>query len=220
MTPYDSWPGGSGVPSDSEDAPTGGRAPSAFYRTIVVDPPWRYTQHATERTGGGASAEHQYATMTTDEIATLPVAASAAPNAHLYLWVTNPVLVDARPTIRGRLSAFDLVHAWGFEPKTLLTWHKLGPPGLGFYFRGDTEHVIFATRGDAGILPALRESNHFAAPKGRHSAKPDRFYELVERVSPGPYLELFARRRRYGWDVWGNEAPEFAASQSEMGLVG
>ena len=98
------------------------------------------------------------------------------------------------------------------------TWQKLGAPGLGWYFRGATEHVLFGVRGKARIPAHLRESNHFAAPRTVHSAKPDRFYELVERVCPGPYLELFARRRRYGWDVWGNEAPEFAASQAEMGL--
>ena len=100
-----------------------------------------------------------------------------------------------------------------------LTWHKLGQLGMGYYFRGDTEHVIFAVRGKAPIPPALRVSNHFAARKSRHSAKPDRFYELVERVSPEPRLELFARRRRYGWDVWGDQAPEQQASQAPMGLV-
>lgn len=81
------------------------------------------------------------------------------------------------------------------------------------------EHVLFGVKGRLPIAPAIRESNHFAAPRTRHSEKPDRFYEMVERVSPGPYLELFARRRRYGWDVWGNEAPTAAASQAEMGLL-
>jgi N6-adenosine-specific RNA methylase IME4 len=186
------------------------------YRTIVLDPPWRYTQVPTVRSGSGVSAEHQYPTMTTEEIAALPVADRAADRAHLYLWVTNPVLLGARPSIRGHIEPLEIVRAWGFEPKALLTWHKLGILGLGFYFRGDTEHVIFATRGELGIAAADRVSNHFAAARGRHSEKPDRFYEIVERVSPGPYLELFARRRRVGWDVWGNEAPEFGSTQVPM----
>jgi N6-adenosine-specific RNA methylase IME4 len=188
------------------------------YRTVVIDPPWRYTQKPPDKTGSGVSAEHQYETMTTEQIAALPVAEQAADEAELYLWVTNPVLIGARPSIRGYLEPVEVVRQWGFEPKTMLTWHKLGILGLGFYFRGDTEHVIYATRGTIQIPPAIRQSNHFAAARTGHSAKPDRFYELVERVSPGPYLEMFARRRRYGWDVWGNEAPEFAASQAEMGL--
>lgn len=186
------------------------------YRTIVADPPWRYTKSPTPRLSGGSAAEHQYPTMDSDEIAALLDPSLIDDQAHLYLWVTNPVLLDMRVEIRGRSSALDIVRAWGFEPAALLTWHKLGPMGLGFYFRGDTEHVIFATRGGLGIPPSMRVSNHFAAKKGRHSVKPDRFYEIVEKVSPGPYLELFARRRRYGWDVWGNEAPTASASQAVM----
>ncbi len=179
-----------------------------LYRTIVADPPWRYS-NGTVPQGG---VEHQYGTMAPEDIIALPVAGLAAPDAHLYLWVTNLHLREGRP--------FEILDAWGFRYVTLLTWHKLGPIGLGYYFRGETEHVLFGVKGRSPIEPRLRERNHFAASKGRHSEKPDRFYELVERVSPGPYLELFARRRRYGWDVWGNEAPEFAASQAEMGLVG
>jgi N6-adenosine-specific RNA methylase IME4 len=191
------------------------------YRTLVADPPWRYTARPTARRAGrrGASAEHLYATMRTEEIAALPVAAMAASDAHLYLWVTNPVLMGLRPAIRGRMSALDVVAAWGFEPITLLTWHKLTEGGLGWYFRGATEHVIFAIRGNAAIPSGLRVSNHFAARRTEHSSKPDRFYEIVERVSPEPRIELFARRRRFGWDAWGIEAPTEQASQATMGLV-
>jgi len=177
------------------------------YRTIVADPPWRYDANIAP----AKDFELQYPSMSTADIRALPVARMASVNAHLYLWVTNLKIHEAR--------AFEIVEEWGFRYVTMLTWHKLGSPGMGWYFRGDTEHVLFGVRGTAPIPPALRESNHFAASKGRHSAKPDRFYELVERVSPEPRLELFARRRRFGWDVWGNEAPEFAASQAEMGLA-
>jgi N6-adenosine-specific RNA methylase IME4 len=195
------------------------------YRTIVADPPWRYsnargTQTRSARGRRAVTAEDNYPTMTNEEIAALPVREWADDAAHLYLWVTNPRLYGGR----GRkgdgaaIEPIDIMEAWGFEYVTCLTWVKLGAPGLGFYFRGMTEHVLFGVRGGLTIPTDARESNVITAPRGRHSEKPDRFYELVERVSPGPYLEMFARRRRYGWDVWGNEAPEEAASQAEMGL--
>lgn len=185
------------------------------YRTIVADPPWRYrTVGITTRTRGDGTynpeAERNYPTMAVDEIAALPVADWADANAHLYLWVTNPILPAALP----------IVEAWGFRYVTLLTWRKLGTLGMGYYFRGDTEHVIFAVRGKAPIPAPVRARNWFAARKTGHSRKPDLFYEMVERVSPDPRLEMFARRRRYGWDAWGNEAPTEAASQSVLGLVG
>jgi N6-adenosine-specific RNA methylase IME4 len=195
------------------------------YRTIVADPPWRYTSSdivtrgkaktASVETRKIRAAENHYPTMGNEEIAALPVNEWADDSAHLYLWVTNPRLFRGRFE---KMGPVDIIDAWGFEYVTLLTWHKLGAPGMGFYFRGDTEHVIFAKRGKAPIDPAIRVSNFIAAPRTHHSAKPDRFYEIVERVSPEPRLELFARRRRYGWDVWGDEAPTEQASQAEMGL--
>lgn len=176
------------------------------YGTIVADPPWRYTQSPSERTGAGVSAEHHYDTLTTDDIAALDIAARAARDAHLYLWVTNPVLLGMRPTIMGRTAPADVARAWGFEPKALLTWVKGDGSGMGWFFRGDTEHVIFAVRGEAPIPANRRLSNVFYAPRSRHSAKPDSFLDRVEQVSPGPFLELFARRARFGWDFWGDES--------------
>ena len=184
------------------------------YRTIVADPPWRYstTRGITTRTRGDGTynpeAERNYPTMTVDELCAMPIGEQVAAEAHLYLWVTNPMLPVA----------FPIIEAWGFRYVTMLTWRKLGTLGMGYYFRGDTEHVLFGVRGKAPIPAAMRPRNWFAASKTGHSRKPDLFYEMVERVSPEPRLELFARRRRYGWDVWGNEAPEEAASQAEMGL--
>ena len=178
------------------------------YATIVADPPWRYSATG-ERVKGrmkgrGGGAERHYETLTMDEIAALPVASLAADQAHLYLWVTNPKMF-AGP--------IEIVKAWGFTYMTTLTWVKTGAPGLGFYFRGMTEHVLFATRGGLGIEPARRETNVITAPRGRHSAKPTEFYEKVERVSPAPRLELFARAPRPGWHVWGNEV------ESDVDLV-
>lgn len=178
------------------------------FATIVADPPWRYTKNPTElRSGGrGASAEHVYPTMRTEEIAALPVASWVAENAHLYVWVTNPVLVGTRSSIRGETTPSEIVRAWGFEPMTLLTWHKEGPLGMGFYWRGQTEHVIFAVRGKMPIPPESRLRNLFTAPRRGHSEKPDLFLDLVEQVSPGPYLEMFSRRARFGWQTWGDQA--------------
>lgn len=177
------------------------------YRTIVADPPWQYrqTKGITTRTSHGtAFAEANYPTMTNAEIAELPVADLTAKDAHLYMWVTNPKLYGDR---KGGPNPAEIMAAWGFEYITLLTWiKKPGALGMGFYFRGETEHVLFGKRGNAPIPTERREVNWFFAAKHRHSEKPDAFMDLVERVSRGPYLELFSRRGRFGWDTWGNEA--------------
>lgn len=179
------------------------------YRTIVADPPWRYTVMKGMPTRGShpSSAEAQYDTMPMQAIADLPVADLAEDNAHLYLWVTNPVLSEQR--LHGGPNVCAIARAWGFEPKTVLTWVKNeNGAGMGFFFRGDTEHVLFCVRGTLPIAPATRASTVFRGKRGRHSQKPEAFLDLVERVSPGPYLELFARRNRFGWDTWGNESIE------------
>lgn len=159
---------------------------AALYSAIVIDPPWKYGNTSTR----GAAEDH-YGTMTMDELAemTLP----AADNCHLYLWVTNNFMREG----------FNLLDAWGFEQKTILTWVK-PQMGMGNYFRSFTEHVLFATKGKH---PTLRNDcpNWFVADRQRHSQKPDSFYDLVESSSPGPYMEMFARRRRFGWASWGNE---------------
>lgn len=174
------------------------------YSTIVADPPWCYNATVKElRSGGrGGQAEHQYSTLSNAEIAALPVADLAAPEAHLYLWVTVPRLFGERNGSR-EVGPVEIVEAWGFEFKTMLTWVKPGAGGMGWYFRGQTEHVIFATRGGLGIPADKREPNVINAKRGAHSVKPAAFFDLVERVSPGPYLELFCRAPRMGWDSWG-----------------
>jgi N6-adenosine-specific RNA methylase IME4 len=168
------------------------------YCTLVVDPPWRYQAN---NGMGIRTAEAHYPTMSTEEIASLPVGNLAAENAHLYIWVTNPILTRQRESIAGRMDVANIARAWGFEPKSLLTWVKSeAGAGMGWYFRGDTEHVLFAVRGTLGISAENRVSNVFRGKRGFHSAKPDAFFDLVEKVSPGPYAELFARCARLGWD--------------------
>ncbi len=134
--------------------------------------------------------------MTSEEIGAVRVGDMAESDAHLYLWTTNARLQEA----------YEIVRAWHFRPSQLLVWCK--PPrglGMGGAFTNTTEFVIFARRGS--LLPVARvDSTWWMWSRGSHSAKPEAFLDLVEQVSPGPYLELFARRQRLGWDSWGNEA--------------
>jgi N6-adenosine-specific RNA methylase IME4 len=176
------------------------------YRTIVADPPWAYEQSRIVTTARTAKtrpeADAQYGPLTIAEICALDVPSLGAVDAHLYLWATNPILPHA----------FEVVAAWGFTYRTMLTWRKTGTLGMGYYFRGDTEHVLFATRGKLPIPAAERVRNWFEAPKRGHSIKPDCFLDMVEQVSPGPRLEMFARRARMsGWDYYGDESLGTAA---------
>ena len=121
------------------------------------------------------------------------------------------------------VQAHDLAATWGFVPKTILTWIK-PRLGMGHYFRNNTEHVVFAVKGS---LRTLRKDcrTAFEAQQGRHSEKPAAFYDMVESMSPGPYLDVFARKQRFGWDAWGAEVytpeglpePERAAAVSKAG---
>lgn len=188
------------------------------YRTIVADPPWPL------KWGGGglrrgssswgvASAGRTtlgYETMTVAEVAALPVSAMAGPDAHLFLWAPDTFLIDG--------SAKQVVEAWGFKPgRVLLFWAKPGF-GLGHFPRPQHEALLVCRRGslpfrDALDIGSVQEWPTPYGPAGRSiakigSAKPEASLDLVERVSPGPYLELFARRQRLGWDTWGHEALE------------
>jgi N6-adenosine-specific RNA methylase IME4 len=165
-----------------------GPPPTGTFRTIVIDPPWDYGDHSVR----GAAATH-YAVMSLADITALPVKDMAGEEAHLYLWVTNPHM----PII------WDIIEAWGFDYKTMLTWVK-PQMGTGHYFRGATEHVAFCTRGNLPLRKA-NIRNWFEADRTKHSAKPEKFYKLVEEASHGPYVELFARTRREGWEGWGDE---------------
>jgi N6-adenosine-specific RNA methylase IME4 len=195
------------------------------YRTIVADPPWampdsgkrtdtgRTENYAAKGSGReinpgwwnrftGTTTDIPYDRMSLDEIKALPVAGLAADDAHLYLWTTNKFLE----------ASYGVARAWGFEFSTVLTWCKT-PMGLGYggAYSLTSEFVLFCRRGslaplrrwDSTWIAASRpyENGHIA-----HSAKPDSFLDIVEQVSPGPYVELFARRARFGWDYWGDQS--------------
>lgn len=166
--------------------------PVGTYRTLVLDPPWPMDKSVRVDTPEQGSYL-EYPTMTIDQIAALPIVDCSAPEAHLYMWVTQRFLPDG----------LALVEEWGFKYHCLLTWMK--PGGFApFSWMFNTEHVIFAYRGGFE-LHELGLNIGFQAPRGAHSEKPDCFYEMVERASFEPRLELFARRERPGWSVWGDE---------------
>jgi N6-adenosine-specific RNA methylase IME4 len=163
------------------------------YQTIVLDPPWDWGDEGDADQFG--RARPVYDTMPFADVLALPIPDLADTNAHIYLWITN----------RSLPKGFQLLEAWGFRYITALTWCK--PHfGMGNYFRGSTEHVLFGVRGSLQLLRKDAGTWFEAKRPGRHSAKPDEFYELVQTCSPGPWLELFARQQRPGWHVWGAEA--------------
>lgn len=172
------------------------------FGTVLADPPWRFA-HRT----GKISPEHRrlsrYDTMDWKEIADLPIGELMADRSHCYLWVPNALLAEG----------LRVLEAWGFAYKGMLVWAKRrkdgGPDGrgVGFYFRNVTEPVLFGVRGRLRTLPpARRQVNMIEAVKREHSRKPDQQYDVIERCSPGPYLELFARYPRLGWESWGDES--------------
>ena len=186
----------------------------------MADPAWPYdSPRALVGNGGRGSdggkaaqivqvdVDAHYQTMTVEEIKALPVAKHMLPDSLLFLWTTNAYLADGQ--------AADVVRAWGFKPKTVLTWAKTkagteDEPSMktGHWFRGASEHIIVGVRG------APKRPDGYPAmptwqphPRLPHSVKPDLFYSIVEKTCAGPYLEMFARRpaRNEIWRVWGNE---------------
>ena len=160
------------------------------YRCIVADPPWRYGNQKGAVARGHARSH--YSTMDFADIQALPVQDLADESCHLWLWGVNQLLDKA----------FDLARTWGFEPITVATWCKT-QPGVGYYLRNSTEHVVFATRGKPMVPETKAMTTWFQWQRGAHSAKPVGFYDVVQTVSPGPYVELFCRQPIFGWDTWG-----------------
>ena len=172
------------------------------FHTVLADPPWQF-QNRTGKVAPEHRRLHRYDTMTLSEIMALPVAEIVEEPAHVYLWAPNALLPEG----------IEVLRAWGFAYKTTLIWHKVRKDGgsdgrgVGFYYRNVTENILFGVRGRKArtLAPGRRQTNLIASRKREHSRKPDELYPIIEACSPGPYLELFARRRRSEWASWGLE---------------
>ncbi len=192
--------------------------PEGPFRTISADPPWPYgtsssghfvipkPQDEVDRGHRGVETMG-YEPMPMDEILALPVRDVADSSAHLYLWVTNAFIAEG----------MEVMAAWGFKYKTMLTWTKTQDSHpirvsmkSGFYFRGATEHVLFGVRGSCPPPDGLALPTGYLWPRlARHSEKPHEFYrDVAEKMSPEPRLEMFARGPRVGWTTWGNQAED------------
>lgn len=186
--------------------------PKGHYGAIYADPPWKYETWS--KKSDSAHGVPDYDFMDTSDIEKLPVGSLASPECVLFLWVTYPTLPDALETIK----------SWGFEYKTCaFSWMKadvstlnlFSDPvdaymGLGHWTRANSEACLLATKGRPKRINAdVRQG--IIAPRREHSRKPDGIHERIERLVAGPYLELFARQKRTGWDVWGNQTDKFKA---------
>ena len=200
--------------------------PKGPFSTIIADPPWDYSNKISgggtsgfgpvhHSRGGTRGAANHYKTLSLSDLMSLPVNDVAAPEAHLYLWTTGTFMVEAH----------ELAQAWGFAPKGVIPWikvkrdasryiegaggdlHAALSMGMGRYIRWCSEFVVFCVRGK---LPTLRRDvvGALFAERGAHSEKPSELYDLIERLSPGPRLELFARAPQEGYASWGLELGE------------
>lgn len=176
--------------------------PGRGYGVIYADPPWTFRTYS--RKGKGRSAEAHYDCMSLEGIKALPVADWAAEDAVLLLWATDPLLPRA----------LEVIQAWGFTYKTVgFYWVKQTArggyfTGMGFWTRANPEQCLLATRGK----PKRRSASVqrlVVSPRREHSRKPGEIRERIEQLAHGPYLEMFAREQRTGWDVLANEQGVF-----------
>jgi len=163
------------------------------YKTILVDPPWQYRN---KKTGGSmiSGSESKYPTMSLDELLKLPIQNLSDRDCVLFLWATTPLLPEA----------FQLMKGWNFTYKTAIFWRKIMSLGMGFWFRGQMEMCLLGIKGKVKAFRAQR-CNVIQSKALKHSQKPVELYDLIEPYILDPKIELFARNRREGWDVWGNE---------------
>ncbi len=204
-----------------------GDLPRGHFGAVVADPPWHFRARTALQVGNWTSrrdAEKHYQVMGIEDIAALPVRELVAPDAHLFLWITGPLLVEGKH--------IEIMKAWGFRPSAMaFTWIKLrrrhDPAqfrfvataegdlhvGLGLTTRKNAEYCVLGRRGNAHRnAKDVREV--ILAPVREHSRKPDEAAARVERYCDGPYLELFARTRRPGWSAWGLEVGKFVEQRS------
>ncbi|MFN3371002.1 MAG: MT-A70 family methyltransferase [Sphingomonadaceae bacterium] len=175
------------------------------YGLILADPPWSFRVRT--EAGTGRSPQRHYPCLSMAELIALPVAGLAARDSALLMWATAPMLPDA----------LKLMGAWGFAFKSAGAWAKQSASGAswafgtGYCFRSAAEFFLLGTRGRP-VVQSRRVRNLVVAPVREHSRKPDQLHAMAEALYAGPYLELFARQRRPGWDAWGNDPDHFEAA--------
>jgi N6-adenosine-specific RNA methylase IME4 len=172
-----------------------------LYGVLYADPPYRFEPRS-RISGMDRSADNHYGTMTVEEIAALKV--PAAKNCVLFLWATAPMMP----------AALKIMEAWGFIYRTQIVWVK-DRIGTGYWFRNKHEILLIGTRGNVPApAPGTQFPSVIEAPVGAHSEKPEAIAEMIEAMFPNvPKLEMFARRPRAGWDIWGNEVGEVLGSR-------
>ncbi len=172
------------------------------YGVVLADPPWAFKLYSDK--GGGKSPQAHYDCMNGTDLASLPVKQLAAPDCALLMWATAPMLPDA----------LTLMAQWGFRFKSAGAWAKQSSTraswafGTGYCFRSAAEFFLLGTRGKPKVR-SRSVRNLIVAPVREHSRKPDQMHAMAEALYAGPYVELFARERRPGWDVWGNQVDRF-----------
>lgn len=177
------------------------------YPVILADPAWPFENYSAK--GEGRNPNRHYDTLSIEQIKALPVGHLAADNAALFLWVTDPLLDKA----------IEVMKHWGFRYTTVaFTWAKRTPNdtgwhmGTGYYTRANPETCLLGMNGRMGVPRSRGVRQLVVEPVREHSRKPDRIHSDIERMFDGPYLELFARQRRPGWDSWGNQVDRFEAA--------
>jgi len=183
------------------------------YQVLYIDPPWSYNTNGApashrpclDKGDKPHSVNHYYKTMSLNDIKTLPIQNLTDKNAIIFMWATNPLLPEA----------FEVLKSWNLKYKTCFTWHKINSKGMGYWFRGYTEHLLLAIKGNVKAFRCL-EPNFKSTKVGKHSEKPVFFRELIEDVTSDypAKLEMFARNEvslfseqfNQKWDFFGNEA--------------
>jgi N6-adenosine-specific RNA methylase IME4 len=176
--------------------PLAALTPRGPWPIILADPPWRY-----EHCPGGEhhAIENHYPTMALEEICAMPIGEIATRDAMLFLWAPGPKLAEA----------MRVIEAWGFDYRSRIVWVKPRAAPIGQYVQQRCEELLIAMRGSVPVpAPENRPDSVLEAARREHSRKPDEQYAIIDRMYPGlPRVELFARTRWPGWDVWGNQAP-------------
>jgi N6-adenosine-specific RNA methylase IME4 len=171
--------------------------PDGKFGVVYADPPWEFGNAFVDETRGGQTAEDHYPTMPSSAIREIPVRTIATSETLLFLWVPNALLMDEGRTV---------MEAWGFDYKTCMVWVKPKRLSMGWWVQNRHEMLLIGAGADA--TPPLDRPDSVieaAAPEREHSRKPDEFYTIIESMHRGPYLEMFARNKREGWESWGNE---------------